>query len=208
MAHVALAERFTTMQSRSVRRPFIALVMLAMAVGCSSTTGKPAPSSSAPGPSSPLPTSTSSVPTGSQTVAAACPDGALSVRFLGTTAAAGTVLGTFSLANVTTSDCVVNGYPSVGASAGGASLAIRTSNGITVPGFGGYGVSPQAIDLKPAGQAKFALVWSEVRTPCLSPSEWDVKMPGASRSISVPIPSPTSVSICSPVQVSPVMPAS
>lgn len=179
-------------------------MLLAILLGCSSTTAQQnrptVPVARQPtAPATTQPT----VPVSVQVPVGPCPDGALTVGFLGTSAATGTVLGTFSVRNHTATECVVNGYPQISASAGGTSLAVHTSNGVTTPGLMSYGASPKAVDLKPGTEARFVLVWSDVRPPCLAPSRWDVRLPGQSQAVLVPIASPSSVSICSVVQVSP-----
>jgi hypothetical protein len=187
-----------------VRRTVVLLV--AVLLGCSSTTARQSrPTVPADGQPTASVTSPSTAPVTGQATVRPCPDGALALVFLGTSAAAGTVLGTFSVRNQTAAECVVSGYPQIGASAAGTPLAVRTSDGVTTPGLGGYGANPEVVDLKPGSEARFVLVWSDVHPPCLEPSQWDVQLPGERRALPVSITSPRSVSICSVVQVSSLM---
>jgi hypothetical protein len=122
--------------------------------------------------------------------------------------AAGTIVGTVTLAEVGTGTCTINGYPSLTRfTSSGATVVTTLVHGLTVNLSGPASQPPALITLTPTQQAEFTYQFSDVvtgsETTCAVSSSLSVTTPGAT-SASAPVT--VSMSACNngTVNVSPV----
>jgi hypothetical protein len=109
-----------------------------------------------------------------------------------TQGAAGTIVGTVSLAEVGAGTCTVDGYPSLTRfSASGATLPTTVVHGLTISVSGPASEPPSVIALTSTQQAEFTFQYSDVitgtETGCPMSATLSVTTPGAT-SASAPIP--------------------
>jgi hypothetical protein len=102
-----------------------------------------------------------------------------------TQGAAGTIVGTISVAPVGTATCTMEGYPTLARfSASGATLPITVVDGLTVNLSGPPTQPPSPLTLSSGQQAEFTFEYSDVvtgsETSCASSTTLSVTTPGAS----------------------------
>ncbi len=98
--------------------------------------------------------------------------------------AAGTIVGTITLAPVGTATCTMEGYPALARfSSSGASVPITVVNGLTVNLSGPPTQPPSVVTLSSGQQAEFTFEYSDVptgsETQCASSATVTVTPPGA-----------------------------
>jgi hypothetical protein len=148
------------------------------------------------------PASTSSTTT--TTGIAACAQ--VSVTPGQTQGAAGTIIGTVTVAEVGSGTCTVDGYPDLTRYAGGSIVTTTVVHGLTMDLSGPQGQPPSLVTLTSTQQAEFTYQYSDVvtgsETSCAVSSTVSVTTPGAT-SASAPVP--LSISACNngTVDVSP-----
>jgi Protein of unknown function (DUF4232) len=109
-----------------------------------------------------------------------------------TQGAAGTIVGTITLAEVGTGTCTVNGYPTLTRfTATGASVPTTMVHGLTINVSGPPSQPPSLVTLTSSQQAEFTFQYSDVvtgtETSCASSTTVSVTTPGAT-SASAPVP--------------------
>jgi hypothetical protein len=120
--------------------------------------------------------------------------------------AAGTIVGTITVAEVGSGTCTMFGYPTLAReNASGAAVAVSVVQGLTVNLSGPPTQPPSLVTLTSGETAEFTYQYSDVptgeETTCPSSTTVSVKTPGAtSESAYVPL----TMAPCSNVQVSPV----
>jgi len=129
-----------------------------------------------------------------------------------TQGAAGTIVGTVTLAAVGTSACTMKGYPTLARfSAAGAALPTTVVDGLTINLSGPPTQPPALVTLTATQQAEFTFQYSDVptgaQTPCATSTTLSVTAPGSS---SPSEPEPLTMAPCNDgtVDVSPVYAAS
>jgi hypothetical protein len=106
--------------------------------------------------------------------------------------AAGTIVGTITLAEVGTGTCTMEGYPNLARfSATGTSVPVTVVDGLTVNLSGPPSAPPSLITVTASQQAEFTFQYSDVttgtETSCASSTTLSVTTPGASAA-SAPVP--------------------
>jgi hypothetical protein len=126
--------------------------------------------------------------------------------------AAGTIIGTVTLAEVGTGTCTINGYPSLTRfTASGATVVTTLVHGLTVNVSGPASQPPALVTLTPTQQAEFTYQFSDVvtgsETSCAVSTSLSVTTAGATTPSAK---APVSISACNngTVDVSPVYAAS
>lgn len=109
-----------------------------------------------------------------------------------TQGAAGTIVGTITLAEVGSGTCTVNGYPTLTRfTASGASVPTTMVHGLTINVSGPPSQPPSLVTLTPSQQAEFTFQYSDVvtgsETSCATSTTLSVTTPGAT-SASAPVP--------------------
>ena len=129
-----------------------------------------------------------------------------------TQGAAGTIVGTVTLAEVGGGTCTMEGYPSLARfDATGAPVATTVVDGLTVNLSGPPTSPPSLVTLTPTQQASFTFEYSDVptgsETSCASSTTLSVTSPGATTPST---PAPLAMAPCSngTIEVSPVYAAS
>jgi hypothetical protein len=125
-----------------------------------------------------------------------------------TQGAAGTIIGTITVAEVGTGTCTMMGYPALARfGAGGASVPITLVHGITVNLSGPATQPPTLVTLTSTQQAEFTFQYNDVttgtETSCATSTTLSVTTPGATRA-SAPIPLTMAPCNNGTVEVSPV----
>jgi Protein of unknown function (DUF4232) len=122
--------------------------------------------------------------------------------------AAGTIVGTITLAEVGTGTCTIDGYPTLARfGASGASVPVTVVDGLTVNLSGPPSEPASVVTLTPGQQAEFTFQYSDVptgsETTCASSTTLSVTTPGAT---SASAPAPLIMAPCTngTVNVSPV----
>jgi len=129
-----------------------------------------------------------------------------------TQGAAGTIVGTITLAPVGSVTCTMEGYPVLARfSSSGSSVPITMMNGLSVNLSGPPTQPPSVVTLRAGQQAEFTFAYSDVptgaETQCASSSTVAVTPPGASTA-SAPVPLTMEPCNNATVAVSPVYAAS
>jgi hypothetical protein len=109
-----------------------------------------------------------------------------------TQGAAGTIVGTITLAEVGSGTCTVNGYPTLTRfTSSGASVPTTMVHGLTINVSGPPSQPPSLVTLTSSQQAEFTFQYSDVvtgaETSCASSTTVSVTTPGAT-SASAPVP--------------------
>jgi hypothetical protein len=109
-----------------------------------------------------------------------------------TQGAAGTIVGTITLAEVGSGTCTVNGYPTLTRfTASGASVPTTMVHGLTINVSGPPSQPPSLVTLTSSQQAEFTFQYSDVvtgtETSCATSTTLSVTTPGAT-SASAPVP--------------------
>lgn len=124
--------------------------------------------------------------------------------------AAGTIVGTITVAVVGSGTCTIFGYPTLAReNASGAAVAVSVVQGLTVNLSGPPTEPPSLITLTSGEQAEFTYQYSDVptgeETTCPSSTTVSVKTPGATTTSAYV---PLTMAPCGAVQVSPIYAAS
>jgi hypothetical protein len=151
-------------------------------------------------------TTTSSTTTTSTTGISACAQ--VTATPGQTQGAAGTIVGTITVAEVGTGTCTMMGYPTLARfGAGGAAVPITLVHGITVNLPGPATQPPTLVTLTATQQAEFTFQYNDVitgtETSCATSTTLSVTTPGASGA-SAPIPLTMAPCNNGTVEVSPV----
>jgi hypothetical protein len=125
-----------------------------------------------------------------------------------TQGAAGTIIGTVTLAEVGTGTCTIEGYPNLTRyNASGSIVTTTLVHGLTVDLSGPQSQPPALVTLTSTQQAAFTFQYSDVvtgsETSCAVSTTLSVTPPGAA-SPSTPVPLPISACNNGTVEVSPV----
>jgi hypothetical protein len=125
-----------------------------------------------------------------------------------TQGAAGTIVGTFTLAEVGSGTCTMKGYPTLARfDSTGAPVATTVVDGLTVNLSGPPTEPPSLVTLTPTQQAEFTFQYSDVttgtETSCATSTTLSVTTPGATTAST---PAPLTMAPCSngTIEVSPV----
>ena len=149
-------------------------------------------------------TSGSTTTSSAGTTVTSCAAGELSVGVLGSQGAAGTFEVSFSLRNISTTTCAMDGIP--GTLLLDASGAVLPTNEVRAGSYSFTNFSAAPVTLAPGATAYFNLGYSDVptgsETSCEMASQLQVMPPGASTHVVVAVP----LSVCNhgTVTVSPV----
>ena len=147
---------------------------------------------SSPGPSASSTTATSSAPTSSSVASSstsapsstqtACTTGALGLAVAGSQGAAGTFELTFSVRNISTASCTMDGFP--GTLLLDAAGAVLPTNEVRAGSYSFTNFSASPVSVSPGGTAYFNLGYSDVptggETSCEMATQLQVMPPGSS----------------------------
>lgn len=192
-------------------RPLAALRITA-AVGvvlllasCSTSPAKSSTSTSTTQAKSTTTQATASTTTTGPVSVSSCPPSQLRIQVSGSGGAAGTIELTFSLTNITSVSCTMQGYPGI---------LLLDASGVALPTTvvrGGSlsfeNIAATAVSLSPSETAYFNLGYSDVTAPCSMASQVEVTPPNDTAHATVPV---TSLQACNngTLTVSPVFASS